>query len=649
MGTRASATTLGSTPARSSRAACTASATTRSSAPTVPNPETFDPRYSAFPESTAASVRIRNPLSRLCSTSPVSESTTRSPAGTRTAAKMRPALSESVIRRPRGPAVASTTAMSFTPPPRASTAGSTKTAPKNSGPTRAMIQNQRLRTRSTNSRRTTAHTLRIGPFKLRPHGVRTDEVDEDLVERRFLELKTRESGARTNQRGEDPLRVGTGGELELRVLPVVVDLAHKSLVGKHLRGAPRVTVEPNHQVVSTTCPLDVAKRPVYEFATPRDDAQSIAQFLSLLHDVGREQDRPAAAMQVEHDVLHRLGIDRIEPREGLVQDDQLRVVQDGGDELHLLLHAPGQLVDASGRPLRETEALEPPARPVARQSPIHSLHLRQECEDVQDAHLAVQPPLLRQVADPFRVLAASRWLAEQPDLARVRLEDVHDHANRGRLAGAVGPEQAVHGARGNGQRERVDGGVTGEALGHPVQDQERGRGGGGRGKGRGGRHEDEANLAPSGLHRVGQGIPGQESALDAHGELGDARERTQVSEGLVARGAIVALHHGAHALGEGDGLGDGAILEELRHHRRRGLADGTAPPDEARFLYRVVVHAQLQVDLVPAQRIVQRDRVCRTLQRPLVTRPPVVVEDQLLVEGAELRLRPGRIQKGLPP
>src|SRR5207244_3727380 len=184
MGLRASATTFGSTPARSSLTALTASPTTRSSARMAAKPETFDPRYSALPESTAAS--------------------------------------------------------------------------KNNGPTSAMIQNQRRRTRSTNSRRTTAQTLRIGPPPLCVRGIRTDQVDEDLVERRLLQLEARESRARLDQRREDPLCVCVGRELELGVLTVVIDLAHERAIGEHVRGTPGLAVEPDDQMMPPVRALDVA-------------------------------------------------------------------------------------------------------------------------------------------------------------------------------------------------------------------------------------------------------------------------------------------------------------------------------------------------------------------------------------------------------
>src|SRR5438876_2204561 len=57
-----------------------------------------------------------------------------------------------------------------------------------------------------------------------------------------------------------------------------------------------------------------------------------------LHDalpiLGREEDRDAVARELEHRVLHDLGVDGIEPGERLVQDHQLRLMQDRRDELH---------------------------------------------------------------------------------------------------------------------------------------------------------------------------------------------------------------------------------------------------------------------------------------------------------------------------
>ena len=95
----------------------------------------------------------------------------------------------------------------------------------------------------------------------------------------------------------------------------------------------------------------------------RDDAHRVAHLLGVVHDVRAEDHRLAAALELEHRVLERLRVDRIEAAERLVEDDEIGIVQQRGDELHLLLHAARQLVDLGVAPVLvaagETEPLEP--------------------------------------------------------------------------------------------------------------------------------------------------------------------------------------------------------------------------------------------------------------------------------------------------
>src|SRR5947207_1496562 len=634
-------TVAGSTPARSSRAFTASRPSTPRSSSMSRNEDTFAARYSAAPVSTVRSTRMRSPSTRLRPTSRVKESNSPARGADRaTMMKVLPRASESATRAPNPDVVPSTTTMALVPPAAAKCRGMMMIAAKKRGPRMAETQNHLLRTRSTNSRRITARILRT-------HRLRPDQVDEDLVQRRLLQLEPGQPRPRCHESLEDLLGVGAGRELDLGILPIVVYVAHQGLVGEHLRRPAQAPIEPEDEMVPTMCPLDVRERAVHQLPSARDDAQLLAQLLGLLHDVGREQDRLPATAQVEHGVLHHLSIDGIEPREGLVENQEIRVVEHGRNELHLLLHPLGQLVDPSQSPLGEAESREPFLSPLTRPPSIGAFHLAEKDENVEHPHLAVQAALLGEVADPLRVGSPPARLAEYAHGPAVGLQEVHDHAKRGRFPGAVRPEQTVNHATGHGQRQLIDGGVTGEAFADPIEDQYRGRGGRGGGGGR--RHVRGANLAPWGLDCVGQGVPGKQGALDADGELRHAGQGTELAQRLIPRGALVPLHHGAHPIGQGECLVDRLVLDELGHHRGRRLTDGAAPADEACFLDDVAVDTQLQVDLVPTERVVQRHRVGRLLQRPLVAGPPVVIEDQLLVEGAELRIRRGRIQTGLPP
>src|SRR3989454_690231 len=323
-------TRVGSTPWRSRRAATASRASTSCSSATSRNDDTLEARYSAVPVSPTASVTMRKPSSCFAPTSWVREPTPPAPAGTRVARKISPWPSSAATRAPNAPVVPSTTAMRRVPPAPANSTGTTIIPPKNTGPSSAEIQNHLLRTRSTNSRRMTAQTLRTRPSRLRPclarRRVRPHQVDEDLVQRRLAQLEPRQPGSRTHQSGEQALRVGVRCELELGILAVIVHLLHNPLVREQLGRRTGSTVKPYDEMVSGLCPLDVGKRTVHKFPAAGDDAQLIAQFLGLLHDVRRKQDRDAVAPQFHHGILHDLRVDGIEPGERLVQHDELRPV-----------------------------------------------------------------------------------------------------------------------------------------------------------------------------------------------------------------------------------------------------------------------------------------------------------------------------------
>src|SRR5437879_1037515 len=208
---------------------------------------------------------------RFTPTSRAKESSTPGPPGTRPTTKNRwLESSRAATRAPRVVVVRSTTTSRLTPPPVDMSSGSKKTAAKKTGPSSAITQNDFLRTRSTNSRRTTAQILRT-------RGLRPHQVDEDLVQGRLHQLKPRQPCPRRHEPLEDLLRVGSRGQLELGVPAVVVDLLHQSFLGKDLLGGAGAPVESDDQMVSAMGPLDVAEGPVHQLPPAGDDAQLVAQ------------------------------------------------------------------------------------------------------------------------------------------------------------------------------------------------------------------------------------------------------------------------------------------------------------------------------------------------------------------------------------
>src|SRR5204863_7680544 len=151
------------------------------------------------------------------------------------------------------------------------------------GPRIVPTQNHLVRTRSMNSRRMIARTLRTGHLRagVRPRRVRPHEIDEDLVQRRRDEFELRESRARRHERFEDLLRVRSGRELELGVLAEVLDLRHKAPVGEYL-GRPAVgPIERHGQVPRTMLPLHLSDSPIHSLLPAGDDADVIADLLGV--------------------------------------------------------------------------------------------------------------------------------------------------------------------------------------------------------------------------------------------------------------------------------------------------------------------------------------------------------------------------------
>ena len=190
----------------------------------------------------------------------------------------------------------------------------------------------------------------------------------------------------------------------------------------------------------------------------------------MLHDVRGEQHGLAAAPEVDHGVEQDLPVHGIERRERLVEHDELGIVEDRRDELHLLLHPLRQIGHLAHAPVAEPQPVQPFDGLGAGGTSGHAFGLRQKHEHVKHAHLGVESALFGQIPDPRGVRSPTRDVVEQPHRAFVRLVDVHDHPNRRRFAGAVGAEQAVDETGGNAEGKRVDRGVARETLCYAIDD-----------------------------------------------------------------------------------------------------------------------------------------------------------------------------------
>jgi hypothetical protein len=178
-----------------------------------------------------------------------------------------------------------------------------------------------------------------------------------------------------------------------------------------------------------------------------------------------EDERRSLAPLVEEDLAHDVHPHGIEAAHRLVQDQHVRLVEHGGDELRLLLHALRELVCPPPAPLPEAQPLQPRPETARRLPPRRALDLGEEEELLAKHHARVESPLLGHVPD---AVAGGDVGGAAPDLdaALVGSEDVHHHAERRRLAGSVRPQEPEDASPRDLEREVADGDVPGEALAH---------------------------------------------------------------------------------------------------------------------------------------------------------------------------------------
>ena len=186
--------------------------------------------------------------------------------------------------------------------------------------------------------------------------------------------------------------------------------------------------------------------------------------LRLVHVVRADEHRDAArgeAVQLVPEVAPGL---RIDAGGRLVEQQQLRLVQQAGGEREALLPAAGELAGELLRAIGETELRE--GRFDAGPDIVHRVHPRDEAQVLADRQVLPQREALRHVADVAldRLGLAQDVEAETGALAAVGREQPAQHPDRRGLAAAVRPEEAEDLAAAHRQREILDDVMAAEAL-----------------------------------------------------------------------------------------------------------------------------------------------------------------------------------------
>src|SRR6266852_4397718 len=132
------------------------------------------------------------------------------------------------------------------------------------------------------------------------------------------------------------------------------------------------------------------------------------------------------------------------------------------------------------------------------------------------------------------------------------------------------------------------------------------------------------------------GVPRQARAFDPAREFTHAGEDRELAELRGVRAGSAGRQHVMEALEELLGLVEGLPLKARGHHRSRGPGDGAARTLEADITDHAVLNVQVDSDLIAAERVVARGRPVGPLELLEIAGLPVMVEDDLLVELAQL-------------
>src|SRR6266567_2027118 len=186
----------------------------------------------------------------------------------------------------------------------------------NSGSITVEITKAFVRTRARYSRFQISPNLRI---------LLRDLFDEDIVQGRLHELKTGDFDTILDGGFQNFLGVRAGAELGVNGRTVPVEALD------HVRQLEEMIVP---GVFDSDRVLSERLLDGFEFSGQNrppvvNQADRIAHHLHLFHAVRGEDDSRALIAQLEHDVFDQRGVDGIQAREGSVQDEDGRTMEDG--------------------------------------------------------------------------------------------------------------------------------------------------------------------------------------------------------------------------------------------------------------------------------------------------------------------------------
>ncbi len=190
-----------------------------------------------------------------------------------------------------------------------------------------------------------------------------------------------------------------------------------------------------------------------------DDGHAVREEVGLLHIVRGQKDGPPLALELQDELAEVPRGLRVEAGRGLIEDEHLRVVQEGAGEGDAPLHAGGIFLDRLVGPLGQLEPLEETVYLLGQAWSGQAVEGPEVLQVLATGEFPVDAPLTRQDRpdageDPGGLFLDVEALDEDPP--RGRPEQRGEHLDGRRLAGPVRAQQAEDLALGDGEADTVD-------------------------------------------------------------------------------------------------------------------------------------------------------------------------------------------------
>ena len=216
--------------------------------------------------------------------------------------------------------------------------------------------------------------------------------------------------------------------------------------------------------------MQLGDRPLHDHPAPVEDDGPVADQFHLVQQVRRQEDGGALGAQLADefaDVLHAL---RVEAAGGLVEHDDVGLVDERQGDAQALPHAVGEAAGLGVGPVEQPHHVEHLGDALLADLAVH---LAEHAQVAPGGHVAVEHGVVHEAAQMAQrpLPVGGHFVVEHLRVAAGGVDEAEDHADGGGLAAAVGAEEAEHVAPADGDVQVVDGAQPLEVFGQPVSGQ----------------------------------------------------------------------------------------------------------------------------------------------------------------------------------